>query len=70
MLADEIGDSGGLRKQLLSQGFKGDDMLQEGLAEILESKTFKLRVVPKTKNNEAVETVLEGGVVYIQVRTD
>ncbi|KAG6842917.1 hypothetical protein H0H93_002862 [Arthromyces matolae] len=58
----------GLRAQLTSQGFKGDEMLQEGLAELLPSKTFKIRVVPKTKST--IETVLEDGVVYIQMTPD
>ncbi|KAF5378814.1 hypothetical protein D9615_007013 [Tricholomella constricta] len=59
--------SEGLKYQLNSQGFKDDDMLQEGLAEYLQSKTFKIRVVPQTKNDDIIETVLEGGVVYIQM---
>jgi hypothetical protein len=45
-------------------GFKDDDMLQEGLQEIVESKTFKVRVLPKT--NSTTETVIEDGVVYLQ----
>lgn len=39
-------------------------MLQEGLQEIVESKTFKVRVLPKT--NSTTETVIEDGVVYLQ----
>ncbi|KAF8951696.1 hypothetical protein BDZ97DRAFT_1884554 [Flammula alnicola] len=42
-------------------------MLQEGFAEGVPSKTIKLRIVDKTKNGYANETVLEDGVVYIQV---
>jgi hypothetical protein len=49
-------------------GFKDDDMLQEGLQEIVESKTFKVRVVPKTKST--TETVIEDGVVYLQCAPD
>ncbi|KAJ7130620.1 hypothetical protein C8R44DRAFT_66680 [Mycena epipterygia] len=54
----------GLKDQLERQGFGGDDMLQEGLQEIVETKTFKLRVLPKTKST--VETLIEDGAVYIQ----
>ncbi|KAJ7334268.1 hypothetical protein DFH08DRAFT_303266 [Mycena albidolilacea] len=54
----------GLKYQLERQGFKDDDMLQEGLQEIVESKTFKVRVLPKT--NSTTETVIEDGVVYLQ----
>ncbi|KAG6815549.1 hypothetical protein H0H87_000632 [Tephrocybe sp. NHM501043] len=53
--------------QLNSQGFKGDDMLQEGLAEIVNSKTFQIRIVKKTKNDATIETVVENGTVYIQM---
>ncbi|KAG6916038.1 hypothetical protein DXG01_008662 [Tephrocybe rancida] len=58
----------GLKNQLESQGFKGDSMLQEGLAELLPSKTFKVRVVAKTKST--IETVLVDGVVYFQMTPD
>jgi len=58
----------GLKYQLESQGFGGDDMLQEGLQEIVETKTFKVRVVPKTKSTN--ETVVEDGVVYLQCAPD
>lgn len=53
--------------QLKSQAFKGDDMLQEGLAEVVESKTFKVRIVKATKGGATTETVIEDGVVYMQV---
>jgi len=43
-------------------------MLQEGFAEGVPSKTFKIRIVDKTKSGSALETVLEDGTVYIQVR--
>ena len=59
--------SDGLKYQLERQGFKGDDMLQEGLAEVITSKTFKLRIVPTTKNNATNEVVVESNTVYIQV---
>jgi len=62
--------SDGLKYQLNYQGFKGDDLLQEGLAEVLKSKTFKIRVVKKTTKNAINETILEGGVVYIQMTAE
>ncbi|KAF7308446.1 hypothetical protein HMN09_00693500 [Mycena chlorophos] len=58
----------GLKSQLDSQGFRKDDMLQEGLQEIVETKIFRLRVLPKTENT--LETVIEDGVCYIQTRPD
>jgi hypothetical protein len=58
----------GLLYQLKSQAFKGDDMLQEGLAEVVESKTFKIRVVKATNKNATTETIIEDGIVYMQVR--
>ncbi|KAJ6451887.1 hypothetical protein DFH09DRAFT_964783 [Mycena vulgaris] len=57
----------GLKGQLESQGFKKDDMLQEGLQEVLESKTFKIRIVKKTTGNKTNEIVIEDGVAYLQV---
>jgi hypothetical protein len=42
-------------------------MLQEGLQEVLESKTFKIRIVKKTTNDKTNEAVIEDGVVYLQV---
>jgi len=62
--------SDGVKYQLGRQGFGGDDMLQEGIAELLTTKTFKIRVVKKTKNNATIETVLEDGTVYIQMIAD
>jgi len=59
----------GLKYQLERQGFKGDEMLQEGIAELLPSKTFKVRVVKKTKNSPP-ETILEDGTFYIQMTPD
>ncbi|KAJ7760747.1 hypothetical protein DFH07DRAFT_430750 [Mycena maculata] len=54
----------GLKGQLEMQGFKADEMLQEGLQEVVTSKTFKIRIVAKTKDTN--ETVIEDGVVYLQ----
>ncbi|KAJ6468379.1 hypothetical protein C8R45DRAFT_1018511 [Mycena sanguinolenta] len=60
----------GLKGQLEQQGFKKDDMLQEGLQEALESKTFKIRVVKATKDNKTNEIVIEDGCAYIQTTPD
>jgi len=54
------------KSQLGYQGFKDDDMLQEGLAEVFESKKIVVRVVPKTKKSYN-EAVIEDGVIYLQV---
>ncbi|CAK5268647.1 unnamed protein product [Mycena citricolor] len=56
----------GLKGQLESQGFKKDDMLQEGLQEALPSKTFKIRIVKQTTGNKTNEIVIEDGVAYLQ----
>lgn len=60
----------GLKAQLESQGFKKDDMLQEGLQEVLESKTFKIRIVKKTTGDKTNETIIEDGVVYLQTTVE
>lgn len=59
--------SDGLRYNLVREGFEGDDMLQEGLAEVVTSKTFRLRVVKATTKGATNEIVIEDGVVYLQV---
>lgn len=59
--------NGGIKAQLDRQGFKDDDLLQEGLAEVLTSKTFKLRIVETMKTPGIHETFFEDGICYIQV---
>ncbi len=56
----------GLKDQLSQQGFESDEMLREGLAEVLTSKTFKIRVVDKISSGSN-EVVIEDGVCYLQV---
>ncbi|KAF7356430.1 hypothetical protein MVEN_00975900 [Mycena venus] len=58
----------GLEFQLERQGFRDDDMIHEGLQEVVKSKTFKIRVVPETSTKRSSETVVdrEQGVVYLQ----
>ncbi|KAF7297693.1 hypothetical protein MKEN_01392600 [Mycena kentingensis (nom. inval.)] len=63
-----LGYFNGLKYQLERAGFKDDDMLQEGLQEMVETKTFRLRVLPKT--DSTTETKIEDGVVYLQTRPD
>lgn len=58
----------GLKYQLQYQGFAKDDMLQEGFAEVVTSKTIKLRVVPKLVKRTYNEIIIEDGVAYLQVR--
>ncbi|KIM46757.1 hypothetical protein M413DRAFT_23115 [Hebeloma cylindrosporum] len=60
----------GFKYQINNQGFKGDDMLQEGFAEIVTSKTIKLRLVDKTQNGYSNETIVENGTVYLQATPD
>ena len=57
----------GIKDQLLRQGFKNDDMLQEGFAEGVPEKTITLRIVDKTNSGSINESVLEDGTLYIQV---
>lgn len=56
----------GLRGQLVDQVFKDDEMLQEGLAEAVTEKTFRIRIVKELKRGSN-EVVIEDGVVYLQV---
>ncbi|KAG7448504.1 uncharacterized protein BT62DRAFT_1003222 [Guyanagaster necrorhizus] len=59
----------GLKYQLGRAGFKGDEMLQEGLQEALTEKAFVLRVVPKTKKTYN-EIILENGTLYLQTTVE
>ncbi|KAK7046134.1 hypothetical protein VNI00_007137 [Paramarasmius palmivorus] len=52
----------GLHSQLVSQGFKGDDMLQEGIAEVMTAQKIVFLVVPKKYN----DLVLEDGVLDLR----
>ncbi|KAF8182071.1 hypothetical protein BJ912DRAFT_1124812 [Pholiota molesta] len=60
----------GIVNQLTNQGFHQDEMLQEGFAEAVTSKTFKLRIVDKTKSGSSNETVLEDATIYIQTTVE
>lgn len=57
----------GLQYQMDRLKFKGDDLMQEGLAEAVHKKTFKIRVVEKLEKGSCNETVIEDGVAYLQV---
>ncbi|KAK7022929.1 hypothetical protein VNI00_016819 [Paramarasmius palmivorus] len=54
-----------LKSQLERQGFKGDDMLQEGLQEGMPAKKFVLRILPKIGKSYN-EIVIEDGTGYLQ----
>ncbi|PPQ84754.1 hypothetical protein CVT24_002668 [Panaeolus cyanescens] len=60
----------GFKYQLERQGFKDDEMLQEGFAEGVPSKKIVIRVVEKTKNGSYNDTIVEEGVVYLQTTPD
>jgi len=60
----------GFKYQITSQGFKGDDMLQEGFADVVTSKTITLRLVEKTQNGYSNEAIVENGTVYLQTTID
>ncbi|KAL0574548.1 hypothetical protein V5O48_007411 [Marasmius crinis-equi] len=53
------------KDNLVRQGFKGDDMLQEGLQDMLTSKKIAFRVVPKIKASYN-EVVFDDGTACIQ----
>ncbi|KAJ8091743.1 hypothetical protein PM082_020978 [Marasmius tenuissimus] len=53
------------KDNLIRQGFKGDDMLQEGLQDSVTSKKFLLQVVPKIKAYYN-EVIVEDGAACIQ----
>ena len=55
--------------QLKYAGFKEDDMLQEGLAEAVPSKTIKFRIVKALKSGYRNEAQIEDGTLYLQVRS-
>jgi hypothetical protein len=58
----------GLQTQLEYQKFKDDEMMQEGLWDAVDKKTFKLRVVDKLElGGYYNEVVIKDGVAYIQV---
>ena len=57
----------GLKSQLKAQGFEGDELLQEGLLEVLQSKTFRLSVVDSIANGYS-QVIIDEGVVYIKVK--
>ncbi|KAF9498661.1 hypothetical protein BDN71DRAFT_1503731 [Pleurotus eryngii] len=61
--------NGGIKAQLDRQGFKDDDLLQEGLAKVPTSKTFKLWIV-ETMKNPGIHETFEDGVCYIQTTVE
>ncbi|KAJ2925368.1 hypothetical protein H1R20_g11663, partial [Candolleomyces eurysporus] len=60
----------GLLYNLKYAGFKEDDMLQEGLAEAVPSKTIKFRIVKALKSGPRNEAQIEEGILYLQVKPE
>jgi len=58
----------GLKPEL--QKFKDDEMLQEGFAEAIPSKTIRVRAVKELKSGETNGPVIEEGVLYLQANID
>jgi hypothetical protein len=59
----------GLKYQLERAGFKGDDMLQEGFQEGVSKNEILFRVVEKLEKSNYHETLVEDGVLVMQVRS-
>jgi hypothetical protein len=60
----------GLKAELENKGFKDDDMLQEGFAEAIPSKTIRVRAMKELKSGKTNEPVIEDGVLYLQANID
>jgi hypothetical protein len=56
----------GCQNQLVSQGFKGDDMLQEGIQEVLTTKTIEVCAVDKLEKKQTNEAILKDGKLYLR----
>jgi len=56
----------GLQSQLEYQKFRDDEMMQEGLWDAVDERTFQLRIVDKLEKGSYNETVIKAGVAYIQ----
>jgi hypothetical protein len=57
----------GLLYQMERHKFKSDDLMQEGLIESVNKKTFKIRIVDKLEMGSYNEVVVKDGVLYLQV---
>ncbi len=57
----------GLVSQLKWQKFDGDELLQEGLNEVVDKGEIAFRVVDKLSQGSYSEAVFEDGVLYLQV---
>jgi len=55
----------GCLNRLNSQGFKGDDMLQEGIQEVLATKTIEVCAVEKLEKKDTNEAILKDGKLYL-----
>jgi hypothetical protein len=56
-----------VENHLKRQGFKGDDMLQEGFQEGVEKGEICFRIVDKLTKGGYNEVIIEDGVLYVQV---
>jgi hypothetical protein len=57
----------GVKSTLERNGFKNDDMLQEGFQEAVNKGEICFRIIDKLVKETYVETQIENGVLYIQV---
>jgi hypothetical protein len=57
----------GVENHLKRQGFKGDEMLQEGFQEAVEKGEICFRIVDKLTKGSYNEVIIEDGVLYVQV---
>jgi hypothetical protein len=57
-----------VQSALERQGFKGDEMLQEGFQEAVDKGEICFRVVEKLKTGSYNEVIIEDGILYAQVR--
>ncbi|EJT75652.1 hypothetical protein GGTG_05584 [Gaeumannomyces tritici R3-111a-1] len=60
----------GLEYQAKYQKFGEDEMLREGLNEVLESGEFRFRIVDQLKYGSYGEVVVEDGAIYLQCKPD
>jgi len=56
--------------QLTSQGFKADDMLQEGIQEALTEKTIRVAAVDKLDKKDTNEAIFKDGILYLNATPD
>ena len=60
----------GFAFQLKNQKFGDDELLREGFNDIVDSGRIVFRMIEKIENDEECDCVIEGGVLYLQVRIE